>query len=132
DTRSSTGAQLVEAVAILGWREGSWFAHIHAYWREHDAYHLGHLLPHSLTVDGDTKISGFGLKGARFVAAPDPETEFTLFRVQKDQLLPQGRTANALIFTKAWTGLRVPIPAVPTKSLDSAAWQALNFRMRRR
>jgi hypothetical protein len=34
DTHSSKGTQLEEAVAILGWRDGTWFAHIHAYWQE--------------------------------------------------------------------------------------------------
>ena len=101
DTRSSNGAVLEDAVAVLGWRDGIWFAHIHAYWHENGQYHLGHLLPDTLVCDGDARISGYGLQGARFVAAPDPETEFTLFRIEQDHLLPHGTPVNALIATLA-------------------------------
>ena len=100
DTHSSTGARLEEAVAILGWRDGAWFAHIHAYWHEAGANHLGHLLPHTLSTSNPARIEGFGLTGARFEAELDPETEFTLFRVKKDTT--SGVEApNALITTLA-------------------------------
>jgi len=63
--------------------------------------HLGHLLPHTLSIAAKSRISGHGLKGARFEADLDPETEFTLFRVRPD---PNNRftgTANAVITTLA-------------------------------
>jgi len=101
DTRTSAGANLTEAVAILGWRDGDWFAHIHAFWREKGSDHLGHLLPATLTTAADTKISGYGLKGAAFDAALDPETEFTLFRVRQDPATASGHNENALITTLA-------------------------------
>ncbi len=101
DTRSSAGAVLREAVAIFGWREGNWFAHVHAYWDEAGTWHLGHLLPHTLTVESFSRITGFGLKGARFEAEPDPETEFTLFRIKEDRESASEFEPNALIATLA-------------------------------
>ena len=101
DTHFSKGAKLEEAVAILGWRDGGWFAHIHAYWRENDTWHLGHLLPETLTIADDANIAGHGLIGASFDASLDLETEFTLFRVTSDRDAMSGKTANALITTLA-------------------------------
>lgn len=101
DTHSSKGARLDEAVAILGWRDGAWFAHIHAYWHEDSQAHLAHLLPDTLTIPDTTRISGYGITGARFEAAPDPETEFTLFRVKSDPDGMKGKSSNALITTLA-------------------------------
>ncbi|CTQ54787.1 hypothetical protein LP7551_03322 [Roseibium album] len=101
DTRSSSGAVLDEAVAILGWRDGNWFAHIHAYWEEAGSNHLGHLLPDTLSVNKASRISGFGLRGARFKAELDPETEFTLFRVKADPESMGKMPPNALITTLA-------------------------------
>ncbi|XYK81129.1 MAG: hypothetical protein ROO70_02700 [Labrenzia sp.] len=101
DTHSSKGTELKEAIAILGWRDGAWFAHIHAYWRENNTWHLGHLLPETLTVNDDANITGHGLVGARFEASLDLETEFTLFRVKSDRDAMSGKTANALITTLA-------------------------------
>ncbi len=100
DTHSSNGAALDEAVAVLGWRDGNWFAHVHAYWHEGGRSHLGHLLPNTLTTAANATLSGYGIKGARFEAAEDPETEFTLYRVEAGKL-PDDRKANALVTTLA-------------------------------
>ncbi|MCR9057181.1 MAG: hypothetical protein NXI02_07595 [Rhodobacteraceae bacterium] len=101
DTRSSEGARLKEAVAIVGRKEGDWFAHIHAFWNDGGVGHLGHLLPDSLILKKSTEISGYGIKGAAFVAAPDPETEFTLFRVRGVEGSEEEIVPNALISTLA-------------------------------
>jgi len=101
DTHSSQGAVLETAVAILGWRDGAWFAHVHAYWPEAGAWHLGHLLPDTLVVARSGEIGGYGVRGARFEAAPDPETEFTLYRVKPDPATASGAKSNALIATLA-------------------------------
>jgi len=82
ETRRSAGAHLDDSVAVLGRRDGNWFAHVHAYWSEQGANHLGHLLPHTIETSDPSQITGWGLKGAMFEAAEDPETEFTLFRVK--------------------------------------------------
>ncbi len=101
DTHSSKGATLESAVAILGIRDGEWFAHVHAYWHEEEVEHLGHLLPHTLKVAHQGAIKGYGLQGAAFVASLDPETEFTLFRVQQDDEQSRTTDHNALITTLA-------------------------------
>ena len=120
DTHTSRGARLEEAVAVLGWRDGNWFAHIHAYWREDGQDHLGHLLPHTLTCAAPADISGFGLLGARFEAELDPETEFILFRVRHDPSSQTAERDNALITTLApFEDLHHSVEAL-AQSLDTA------------
>jgi hypothetical protein len=99
DTHSSQGAVIDTAVAILGWRDNAWFAHIHAYWYENETWHLGHLLPHSLKLAQTCEPSGFGIKGAKFEASLDPETEFILFRARPDAATATNAENNALIAT---------------------------------
>lgn len=101
DTRSCREARLEEAVAVLGWRDGGWFAHIHAFWHEGGQKRLGHLLPDTLTLASTSTLTGYGLKGARFEAAFDPETEFTLFRVKETGSRQSELPRNALITTLA-------------------------------
>ncbi|TYC58743.1 hypothetical protein FMN50_09255 [Rhodobacterales bacterium] len=102
ETKHSHGASLTEAVAILGCKDEAWFAHIHACWQEDDGPRLGHLLPATLTVSGTSRATGYGLRGARFNARFDPETEFTLFRVESAPAKDLNKqTANALIATLA-------------------------------
>lgn len=101
DTKSSGGAVLEEAVAILGRRDGTWFAHIHACWREQGVLRLGHILPDSLVTAEPSTVSGFGLKKARFEARDDPETEFKLFRVEEAPAHGAPSADNALIATLA-------------------------------
>ncbi|WP_420414997.1 hypothetical protein [Roseibium sp.] len=101
DTHASKGAKLDEAVAILGWRDGGWFAHIHAFWQEDGHTHFAHLLPETLSLAEEAQISGHGITGARFEAALDPETEFTLFRVKSDPEGTDGKVCNAVITTLA-------------------------------
>ncbi|WP_422376538.1 hypothetical protein [Roseibium sp.] len=101
DTRSCEKARLEEAVAVFGWRDGGWFAHIHAFWLEGGQKRLGHLLPDTLTLATTSTLTGYGLKGARFEAAFDPETEFTLFRVKETVSRHSGLPINALIATLA-------------------------------
>ncbi len=101
DTKHSVGTDLSEAVAIVGQRDGHWFAHIHAFWTENGGDHLGHLLPDTLIVGEESQITGFGISGAMFVARPDPETEFTLFRVAGSREEARNAPFNALITTLA-------------------------------
>jgi len=101
DTHASPGAVLNEAVAVLGWRDGKRFAHIHAFWRQNGEDRLGHLLPDTLVAAAPARLSGFGLSGATFEAAPDPETEFTLFRVHPAPERDAKAQHNALIATLA-------------------------------
>jgi hypothetical protein len=101
DTHTSPGAVLKEGVAVLGWRDGERFAHIHAFWREDGDDRLGHLLPETLVTAAPAALKGYGLKGATFEARPDPETEFTLFRVRPDAGQPSQEPHNALIATLA-------------------------------
>jgi len=88
-------------VAIVGYRDGACFAHIHAYWTENGEKRLGHLLPDTLQIGAESSVSGFGIRGAQFVSEPDPETEFTLFRVGEAADRNADAPVNALITTLA-------------------------------
>lgn len=100
DTQICSSATIREGVAILGWRDGRWFTHAHAYWSHNNANHLGHLLPHTLVAEDASRITGWGLSGASFVAQEDPETEFTLYRTMQDSGA-KPEAMNALITTLA-------------------------------
>lgn len=101
DTKYSAGAKLSDAVAIFGKRDGHWFAHIHAFWTDDGETHLGHLLPDSLHVGAQSRVAGHGIRGAQFESRPDPETEFTLFRVTGSPQNGSDLPVNALITTLA-------------------------------
>ncbi|MEM8703959.1 MAG: hypothetical protein AAGF82_19215 [Pseudomonadota bacterium] len=101
DTRHAAAAELSDAVAIVGHRNGQCFTHIHAYWTQEGVQHLGHLLPETLQIGTGCKIGGFGIRGAQFLSQPDPETEFTLFRVAASAGGEPGMPPNALITTLA-------------------------------
>lgn len=127
DTHSSAETKLIEAVAVLGWRDGDWFAHIHAYWHEGGQERLGHLLPHTLTTANTSVLSGYGLKGARFEAALDAETEFTLFRVKKTGEHQTKRLSNALITTLApFEDLHRSVASLAA-TLDATSYEVLGL-----
>jgi predicted DNA-binding protein with PD1-like motif len=64
----------------LGTRDGAPFFHCHALWTEQDGRNNGgHVLPEETIVAEPFEIGAFGLDGALFTAAPDPETNFKLF-----------------------------------------------------
>ncbi|SHM01173.1 protein of unknown function [Bradyrhizobium lablabi] len=64
----------------LGRRDGAAFFHCHALWTEADGRPGGgHILPEETIVAEPFEVEAFGLDGAVFTAAPDPETNFKLF-----------------------------------------------------
>jgi predicted DNA-binding protein with PD1-like motif len=72
--------RLKMAAMTLGQRGGAAFFHCHGIWREADGrVNGGHILPEETVVAEPFAVEAFGLDGGAFVAAPDPETNFTLF-----------------------------------------------------
>jgi predicted DNA-binding protein with PD1-like motif len=64
----------------LGERDGAPFFHCHALWAEADGRsNGGHILPEETFVAEPFKVDAFGIDGAVFAAASDPETRFKLF-----------------------------------------------------
>ena len=64
----------------LGQRDGAPFFHGHAIWSEVGGRtNGGHILPEETIVAEPFAVDAFGLDGAVFTAAPDPETNFRLF-----------------------------------------------------
>ena len=72
--------RLSTATMTLGMRDDAPFFHCHALWTEQDGRtNGGHILPEETIVAEPFEIEAFGLDGALFTAAPDPETNFKLF-----------------------------------------------------
>lgn len=96
--RMLAGARIVRLGLHLGWRQGARFLHGHGVfaapgWAGPQA---GHILPLESALAGPVRATGWGLRGARLVQRPDPETGFPLFRPEacgggKDALLLTAR-----------------------------------------
>lgn len=73
-------AHLTMAKMTLGRRDGAPFFHCHGFWRESDGrLGGGHILPEEAVIAEPFEVHAFGLDGAAFEAAHDPETNFKLF-----------------------------------------------------
>ena len=75
------GVTRLEAGALtLGRRDGKAFFHCHALWTEAGGKRSGgHILPEETCLAEAARVRAFGLDGAVFEAAADPETNFKLF-----------------------------------------------------
>jgi predicted DNA-binding protein with PD1-like motif len=81
DTFRPAGITRLEmATMTLGRRDGAPFFHCHGLWREADGRRGGgHILPEEAIVAEPFEAEAFGVDGAIFEAAHDPETNFKLF-----------------------------------------------------
>ena len=68
-------------VAMVGWRGAEVFVHAHALWEEDGGQVLGHLLNDRVRVAAGV-LPRIAFSGGRLVQAPDPETNFALFRAE--------------------------------------------------
>ncbi|QBX99922.1 hypothetical protein E2K80_03535 [Rhodophyticola sp. CCM32] len=104
DERHRQATRITDGIVVLGHKEGDWFLHIHAELPEDpetgQPCDLGHLLPHTVMASKPCRLHGVGVKGAAFVAAFEPETEFTLFRLYKTRDSAPS-DANAILTTIA-------------------------------
>jgi predicted DNA-binding protein with PD1-like motif len=72
--------RLSTATMTFGTRDDAPFFHCHALWTEEGGRRNGgHILPEETIVAEPFAVEAFGLDGALFTAAPDPETNFKLF-----------------------------------------------------
>ena len=80
--RAPLGTTRVEqANATFGWAGGEPSIHCHAVWIESDGSRRGgHILPHESIVAEPGEAIAWGFRSVRIEAAPDPETNFTLFQ----------------------------------------------------
>jgi predicted DNA-binding protein with PD1-like motif len=67
------------STASVGRRDGAPFLHCHGQWTGGSSTAMGHLLPFDSVVAETVEVRGIGSPGAWFEAAPDAETNFTLF-----------------------------------------------------
>ncbi|HEY8288929.1 MAG TPA: hypothetical protein VIG49_06645 [Acetobacteraceae bacterium] len=76
------GAVRIElANATFGWAAGKPFLHCHAVWTESDGTRRGgHILPQETVLAAPAQAHAWGFHNIRIEAAPDAETNFTLFQ----------------------------------------------------
>ncbi|MBM6593493.1 PCC domain-containing protein [Microvirga pudoricolor] len=80
DTFAPEGSVRIErAGAIVGERDGRFFIHCHGLWETPEGRRMGHMLAPDTVVTEPVEAVGIGFRDATFMAAPDPETHFTLF-----------------------------------------------------
>jgi predicted DNA-binding protein with PD1-like motif len=81
ETRRPQGVTRLKLAAMtLGVRDGAPFFHCHGLWTEADGRaNGGHMLPKETIVAEPFEVDAFGIDGAVFAAASDPETNFKLF-----------------------------------------------------
>ncbi len=101
-THAERAGVIDHGTAILGRRDGEWFLHCHAAWEGADGKrHLGHLLPATIAAAGPGRVGVLGFTGARYDAAPCPETGFTLFAPQVSRLPDEANgTSSACVHSK--------------------------------
>ncbi len=95
DTFSPDGEVLVEeGTATFGWRDGQPFLHAHALWRDASGGQAaGHVLPLDTELAAPHPARAWGIAEGEMLAAPDPETNFTLFGpVRRDAPKPGAET----------------------------------------
>ena len=72
---------LHRAGVSVGWRDDAPFIHCHGVWTEPDgSRHAGHMIPSETIIAAPVRASAWGSTDTIFMAEPDPETNFTLFR----------------------------------------------------
>jgi predicted DNA-binding protein with PD1-like motif len=81
ETRRARGVVDVESgTATFGWRDGAPFLHAHALWHEAGLpLAAGHILPLDTKLAAACEVRAWGVAEAEMIAAPDRETNFTLF-----------------------------------------------------
>lgn len=101
ETHAPAGsARLERACATLGLRDGQPALHCHAVWTEADGTRrAGHVLTERSIVAAPVAARAWGLSGLAFRAAPDAETNFTLFHPVAEEPLaaPPGAARIAAI-----------------------------------
>ncbi|WP_333829090.1 PCC domain-containing protein [Pararhodobacter sp.] len=94
-THHSSAARARHAGVHLGLRDGKPFLHCHGIW-DGTPPDAGHMLCEDSILAQDCTVAGWGLKGAGLVASHDRETDFTLFRPERQGDAP---IANAFLIT---------------------------------
>ena len=99
DVRRPAGVSgLAHGAVTVGVREGKPFFHCHALWTEADGRPgCGHVLPDETVVAAPVRVNGAGLRGARFMVAPDAETGFSLFGPVPDDAAGHGMTGHGAV-----------------------------------
>lgn len=113
ETHHATGIRLDRATASVGKRDGAWFLHTHAMWRN-GSPGMGHLLNDQCILGEDCQVTLWLLEGARLEVALDAETNFPLFRPTE---VTSGRPVNAgLLTVRPHEDLRTALEAACTQA----------------
>ncbi len=120
-THAERAGVIDHGTAILGRRDGEWFLHCHAAWEGADGKrHLGHLLPATIAAAGPGRVGVLGFTGARYDAAPCPETGFTLFAPQVTRLPDEAN--GTLLRLRPFEDLTTALAEVAAPYPEARAW----------
>lgn len=111
--------RILDAGLVWGRRDGAGFAHCHGLWAEAGGEPaMGHLLAAETVLERAAEVRAWLLPEARFDAAPDPETGFTLF--QPVQTAPARAPQAALLRVAPGEDL----PGAVTAAMRDLGWRA--------
>jgi predicted DNA-binding protein with PD1-like motif len=91
--RGGARARITHGSAIVGRRDGAWWLHCHAAWRDATRSWCGHLLPDEVVLAEDSTVTLHMIEGARFAVSMNEETRFPIFHPEGD--LPRGNAVLA-------------------------------------
>lgn len=80
------GGQVRVAGLFTGPRDGAAFLHCHGAWDVAEGPRAGHLLPQEARLAAATVFEGWQIAGAQMRAAPDAETNFTLYQPETTEV----------------------------------------------
>lgn len=106
ETHTCNAAQVLNATAIIGRRDGNWWMHCHALWDADNVAGMGHLLPDEVTLATDATVTLYVFTGGRFDVALDPETAFPLFHVHGERTHGNAFIARICPHVDIHTGLQ--------------------------
>jgi predicted DNA-binding protein with PD1-like motif len=98
DARAQYSVGIVNATAVIGIKDGAWFAHCHAQWQsESGEMGMGHLNCAECVIDEDCQLELHIFSGAALEVLPDEETGFSLMTLSRRQ--PEAAFVNAVLLT---------------------------------
>jgi len=82
---------------FTGPRDGAPFLHCHGEWDVAEGPRAGHVLPHETRLAAETRFAGWRIDGAQMQAAPDAETNFTLYLPRSTKAAGGGQGLRAVL-----------------------------------
>tara|TARA_R110002051_G_scaffold317518_1_gene398787 strand:- start:6120 stop:7070 length:951 start_codon:yes stop_codon:yes gene_type:complete len=96
ESRTVDRAELVYGAVTVGLRDNAPFIHSHCLWLDESHRQLGgHLWPETISGDPAPRAAIYGIYGARWTSADDPETRMPVFTPSTDERNPMPNHTDA-------------------------------------